>query len=88
MQGRIGKQTLGTRDEQHQGQQMSEHQWLLSLGGCDGKESWGKKEAGGGNGAPGRRVHCSRGLYSKGVSTADGHYPGHVRLHKEDPGRQ
>lgn len=51
-------------------------------------ESWGKKEAGGGNGAPGGRVHCSRGLYSEGVSTADGHYPGHVWLHQEDLGRQ
>lgn len=66
MQGRIGKQTLGTRDEQHQGQQMSEHQWLLSLGGCDGKESWGKKEAGGGNGA--RVGEC----IAPGVSTAKG----------------
>lgn len=51
-------------------------------------ESWGKKEAGGGNGASGGRVHCSRGLYSEGVSTADGHYPGHVWLHQEDLGRQ
>lgn len=51
-------------------------------------ESWGKEEAGGGgNGAPGGRVHHSRGLYSKGISTADGHYSGDVWPHQEDPGR-
>lgn len=34
-----------------------------------GMESWGKEEAGGGgNGAPGGRVHHSRGLYSKGIA--------------------
>lgn len=74
MQGRIGRQTLETHNELSTGSETAMSKpsdcrvWAVMM------ESWGKEEAVVVGMGPGWKGASLQGLYSKGISTADGHY--------------